>query len=223
MLHKLSIFSVHHTQLRITCNSQTDPEFLCYYSSINKNNINPFHVHIPFLYPLKTSENLKFSDVFRGYRNGTLAWIGLIHFVSLISFYNTWKHQKARGFHLHLTDGALQPFKTWCPSNGQTHNKKKKKKKCYKIFNVFLTRVFDLLMDNGRYRVKRIFVLSGFSFTDTDDLQDSRGPYLFLSTTFARSRKFRYLFATLHVRWLPHIFNCIARNYWAVSQWDLPP
>ena len=30
--------------------------------------INPFHVTGSFLYPLKTSENIWFSDVFRGYR-----------------------------------------------------------------------------------------------------------------------------------------------------------
>ena len=35
--------------------------------------INPFQANVPFLYPLKTSENLWFSDVFRGYRKGTLA------------------------------------------------------------------------------------------------------------------------------------------------------
>ena len=32
----------------------------------------PFHANIPFLCPLKTPENL-FSDVFKGYRNETLA------------------------------------------------------------------------------------------------------------------------------------------------------
>ena len=37
-----------------------------------------FHANVLFLYLLKTSENLQFSDVFRGYRNRTLAWIGLI-------------------------------------------------------------------------------------------------------------------------------------------------
>ena len=31
--------------------------------------------------------------------------------------------------------------------------------------------------------------------------------FLFHSTTFIRSRTFRHLFATLHVRWLSHIFN----------------
>ena len=30
--------------------------------------VNPFHATGLFLYPLKTSENQRFSDVFRGYR-----------------------------------------------------------------------------------------------------------------------------------------------------------
>ena len=34
---------------------------------------NPFHVIGLFLYPLKTSENQKFSDVFRGYTNRPVA------------------------------------------------------------------------------------------------------------------------------------------------------
>ena len=34
---------------------------------------NPIHANVLFLYPLKTSENQSFSDVFRGYRNVTLA------------------------------------------------------------------------------------------------------------------------------------------------------
>ena len=37
----------------------------------------PFHANVPFLYPLKTSENQRFFDVFRGYRNGTLEWTKL--------------------------------------------------------------------------------------------------------------------------------------------------
>ena len=35
----------------------------------------------PFQTPLKISENLKFSDAFRWYRNGTLAWNKLIYAV----------------------------------------------------------------------------------------------------------------------------------------------
>ena len=40
--------------------------------------VNPFHVNATFLYLQKTSVNQQFSDVFRGYRNRTLAWTGLI-------------------------------------------------------------------------------------------------------------------------------------------------
>ena len=39
--------------------------------------LNPFQANVPFLYPLKTLENLRLSDVFRGYRKGALAWNGL--------------------------------------------------------------------------------------------------------------------------------------------------
>ena len=38
---------------------------------------NPFPTNAPLLYPLKTSENLGFSDVFRGYRSAALVEIGL--------------------------------------------------------------------------------------------------------------------------------------------------
>ena len=40
--------------------------------------INPLHPGVAFLYPLKTSENLRFSDVFRGYRKATPDCNGLI-------------------------------------------------------------------------------------------------------------------------------------------------
>ena len=46
---------------------------------------------------------------------------------------------------------------------------------------------------------------------------------LFHSTTSTRSRTFRHLFATLHVRWLSHIFNHIACIYQTATLWDLPP
>ena len=39
--------------------------------------INPFSTNVPLLYPLKT-ENLQFSDVFKGYRSEKLVEIGLI-------------------------------------------------------------------------------------------------------------------------------------------------
>ena len=51
---------------------------LFYWYSQDFMNINPFQANAPFLYPLKTSENHRFSGVFRGYRNGELAGTGLI-------------------------------------------------------------------------------------------------------------------------------------------------
>ena len=35
-------------------------------------NLNPFSTNVPLLYPLKTSKNHWFSEVFSGYRSGTL-------------------------------------------------------------------------------------------------------------------------------------------------------
>ena len=40
--------------------------------------INPFSTNVPLLYSLKTSENRWFSDVFSGYRSGTLVENGLL-------------------------------------------------------------------------------------------------------------------------------------------------
>ena len=35
--------------------------------------LNPFWAIVPYLYPLKTSENRSFSEVFKRYRSGQLA------------------------------------------------------------------------------------------------------------------------------------------------------
>ena len=40
--------------------------------------VNLFLVNVSFLYPLKTSENLSFSNFFMGYRKNTLAETGLL-------------------------------------------------------------------------------------------------------------------------------------------------
>ena len=80
----------------------------------------------------------------------------------------------------------------------------------FELFNIILTMSFSFL--------------SGFSFTDTDDSQDSRGRERTIffphSTTSTCSRTFRHLFATLHVRWLSHIFNSTGCIYQTVSRWD---
>ena len=45
---------------------------------------------------------------------------------------------------------------------------------------------------------------------------------MFHSTTSTGSRTFRHLFATLHVRWLSHIFNRTVCIYQTTTPWDLP-
>ena len=82
----------------------------------------------------------------------------------------------------------------------------------------------------GSPTLTSIFFLSGFSFTDTDDEQESRKREgtIFYSTLPLplpppRSRTFRYLFSTLHVRWLSHIFNRTTCIYQAATWRDLPP
>ena len=75
--------------------------------------------------------------------------------------------------------------------------------------------------------MKVVFFLSGFSFTDTDDSQNSRRReetifYSFLPLPPAHEHSDIY-FATFHVRWLSHIFNRTACIYQTATRWDLPP
>ena len=44
--------------------------------------------------------------------------------------------------------------------------------------------------------------------------------FLFHSTTFTRSQTFRHLFATMHVRWLSHIFNRNPSIYQEATRWE---
>ena len=52
---------------------------LKYFKSFIVSLVNPFQPNVPFLYPLKTSENQRlkkwFSDVFWGYKNGLKNWV----------------------------------------------------------------------------------------------------------------------------------------------------
>ena len=45
--------------------------------SLRRERVNPFSTNVSFLYPLQTSENWRFSDVFEGYRSGVLIENGL--------------------------------------------------------------------------------------------------------------------------------------------------
>ena len=90
-----------------------------------------------------------------------------------------------------------------------------------KIMLTFVEKIYFILIN-----VILFFFLSEFSFTDTDNSQDSRGregTILFHSTTSTRAQTFRHLFATLNVRWLSHIFNRNTCIYLSATRWDLPP
>ena len=72
----MSKFCVIFTKNRTVFNGTES--FLHQTESITQyQNFNPFSSNVPLLYPLKTSENLRFSDIFRGYRIGTLLENGL--------------------------------------------------------------------------------------------------------------------------------------------------
>ena len=67
----------------------------------------------------------------------------------------------------------------------------------------------------------RVFFHRHWQFTGQ---QGKGGDHLlFHSTTSTRSRTFRHLFATLHVRWLSRIFNRSACVYQTATRWDLLP
>ena len=73
--------------------------------------------------------------------------------------------------------------------------------------------------------VNWFFFLSRFSFHwRLTGQQGKWGDHLlFHSTTSTRSQTFKHLFATLHVRWLSHIFNRTACIYQIATRWHLPP
>ena len=77
--------------------------------------LNLFQANVPFLYFLKTSENLRFSDVFRRYRKGTLAWNGLrynmwlksnMEIVWMVDFLEPSLKKKVENMHLVTVIGA---------------------------------------------------------------------------------------------------------------------
>ena len=51
---------------------------------LTQQNFKTFSANIPLLYPLKLSENRRFSDVFKGYRNKTLNGNGSMKAVALV-------------------------------------------------------------------------------------------------------------------------------------------
>ena len=84
------------------------------------------------------------------------------------------------------------------------------------------------------HSIKIIVILWFFSFFFYQDFlhrhwrftgqQEKGGDHrLFYSTTSTSSRTLRHLVASLHVRWLPSVFNRNACIYQTATLWDLPP
>ena len=66
--------------------------------------------------------------------------------------------------------------------------------------------------------------LSGFSFSDTDNTQGSRGrKRAILYSTLQLPPAQEHWNIYLDVTWLSHIFNRIACIYQTATRWDLPP
>ena len=57
-------------------------------ASYQINSINPYLAHVAILSPLKTLQNLWFSEVFRGYKLGALAKNGLMTVIKAICLTN---------------------------------------------------------------------------------------------------------------------------------------
>ena len=95
-----------------------------------------------------------------------------------------------------------------------------------KILNIFSKELHRRYLKWLLIRLLFIFFLSGFSFTDTDDSQESEeesGPSFIPLYHFHPLRNIQIYISTLYVRWLSHIFNCTACIYQTATWWDLPP
>ena len=87
----------------------------------------------------------------------------------------------------------------------------------------YLRSIFKVSKTKNEKRPKTIFFSITTFFHGHWRLtgQDWKGEdhFLFHSTTSTHSRTFRHLFATLHVRWLSHIFNRNACIYQTATRW----
>ena len=79
---------------------------------------NPFSTNIPLLYPLKRSENLRFSDVFRGYRSGTFVENGL----TLSNILQLLLHNPGKQWNKNIGTKWVNPLSANPPQNGQAHS-----------------------------------------------------------------------------------------------------
>ena len=82
--------------------------------------VNPFHATDLVWYPLKTSENLWVSDIFRGYQKRSVAWNGLSHHICLKFQHRYWQSPKYYSVLLTLSwrkSLACRNHSIICPAN----------------------------------------------------------------------------------------------------------
>ena len=85
----------------------------------------------------------------------------------------------------------------------------------------FLLEIISIVKPDFFFLSIRVFFHGHWQLTGQ---QGKGGDHLlFHATTSTRSRTFRHLLATLHVRWLSHMFNCTACIYQIATRSDLLP
>ena len=78
----------------------------------------------------------------------------------------------------------------------------------------------------ARYKLRYCFFLSGFSFTDTDDLQDSRGKeetFFYFSLPVPPAYEYSDIYLQRFIWDDFYVFLIATRVYQTATWWDLPP
>ena len=82
--------------------------FICENSQNTNHNLNTFHASGLFLYSMKTSENQRFSNIFRGHRNRRVRWNELKVLETFIAFL---RHYKIRVYQRWKSSCTYQELK----------------------------------------------------------------------------------------------------------------
>ena len=83
--------------------------------------------------------------------------------------------------------------------------------------------ILDILLFFFSFFFYQGFLSRTLHLTEQQGKKGRGSSFFFHSTTSTRSRTFRHLFATLHVRWLSQIFNRTPCIYQTATREDLPP
>ena len=97
------------------------------------------------------------------------------------------------------------------------------RKKKWELFTSFLRANLIILIDSNKSTLDIYFFLSGFSFTDTDDSQDSRGREgtIFYLYQFHPLTNIQALICNFYVRWLSHIYQAATQCFTTLSNYRL--